>query len=272
MQKYESAVSAYESEEYDQAQRLFIEIRDYLDSADYLNKIGDSFYTTATDLFNSGDYVTCGDYLLLVDTADEWGRYSEAIDLFNQARDIYYNQTAEEAKNICRSQGETEMRSYVSGKKCSILSDADIEQLKNACMISRINLADLNPYISKGVAIDNQVEDNFGNIYEVAMNNDVGTDWGDAYLTYDIGGNYKYLYATIACIHYSGSNFSDGIVKVFGDDRLLWGTNTLGVATKPYEIEVDISGVTDLRIEVYGHYGINSKQGTSMFCTPILTE
>ena len=48
MQKYEAAVSAYEDGEYETAQRLFIEIRDYSDSNEYLNTIGDLLFEAAT--------------------------------------------------------------------------------------------------------------------------------------------------------------------------------------------------------------------------------
>lgn len=43
-----------------------------------------------------------------------------------------------------------------------------------------------------------------------------------------------------------------GYLKIYGDDVLLWEDSSISSSTKPYEMSVDISGVTDLRIEICG--------------------
>ncbi|SEM23014.1 Tetratricopeptide repeat-containing protein [Butyrivibrio sp. ob235] len=271
MQEYENAVNAYESGEYEKAQRLFIEIRDYLDSMDYLNKIGDSFYATATDLFNTGDYSSCGDYLLLIDTADEWGRYSEAADLFNQAKEIYYNQIAEEAKNICRSQGETEMRSFVNGKKCALISDDSISSLLKEGRVEIVSLEKLEPYYKPQVHTYEArgVEDILGNIYDYVLESNHYSD-GDPYdwcWKYAIDGKYRYFRFVVAVEKDYVSNGSYGEIRIFGDGRQLYALEKIGSDTKSFPVEINVEGITDLGVMVGG-------DSHTVFCiaNPVLSE
>ena len=81
----------------------------------------------------------------------------------------------------------------------------------------------------------------------------------DCFCIWDIGGKYKTLTATgIIRAKDKGSKY-EGSYKIYGDGRLLYSKDSIGCMTKPYQITIDISGVTDLKIEMYG----NGNMGTS---------
>lgn len=119
---------------------------------------------------------------------------------------------------------------------------------------ARVSLDDLKAYAQKngGLKSYTNEKDILGNIY----------DW--AFLSYmvkrqsytwDIGRKYTKLYATVAVSAISGHNEREegkGHVYIYGDDRLLFDSGDIAVDMKSYPIEVDISGVTDLKIEMNG--------------------
>ena len=43
-----------------------------------------------------------------------------------------------------------------------------------------------------------------------------------------------------------------GHIRIYGDGRLLFERSNITSNTKPYNIELNISGVTDLKLEMYG--------------------
>ena len=73
--------------------------------------------------------------------------------------------------------------------------------------------------------------------------------------TWDIGRKYSKLNAVVAVSDSSGHYEREegkGHIYIYGDDRLLFDSGNIAVDTKSYPIEVDISGVTDLKIEMCG--------------------
>ena len=42
--------------------------------------------------------------------------------------------------------------------------------------------------------------------------------------------------------------------------------------TKPYNIQIDISGVTDLKIDIDGAGGVDARYGYTMLADPVLSE
>ena len=114
-----------------------------------------------------------------------------------------------------------------------------------------VMLYDLYAY-QGGFSKTPEVTDNMGNEYYKAIR---VSSYGESG-TYDIGGKYTTLSGTIAVTKTSQDNDFDrnkrGYVRVYGDDTLLWEDADLTTETKPYEMSVDITGVTDLRVEIQG--------------------
>lgn len=74
--------------------------------------------------------------------------------------------------------------------------------------------------------------------------------------TYDIGMRYRTLKGIVAVE--KGDQDSDfdrdrcGYIQVYGDGTLLWEDTKINTSSKPYEMSVDISEVTDLKIVMSG--------------------
>lgn len=272
---FAKAQELYNSEEYEKAQKLFIELGDYQDSNSYLSKIGTALYSQAENLYSAGEYVMCGDILQMIDESREWNQYQSAIKLLSAAKDVYISAVSLEAKNICRSQGESEMKSYINGKICSLLTDENASTLKRECIIKRVSMENMDPYAegTYGLGHETSETDTLGNTYAFALRGYMSVRDGGAYEIYNIGKQYKYLCATVAVAKRDHIREDyRGHIRIYGDDRLLWSNDDIMGTTKPYDIQVDIEGVEDLKIEMYGagnmgNYGIHI-----LLCNPTLLE
>ena len=76
---------------------------------------------------------------------------------------------------------------------------------------------------------------------------------GENSCTYALDQPYRYLTGTVAVT--GGASDRCGIIRIYGDGRLLWADENLKSSTAPYEITVDISGVSDLKVEMYAAEG-----------------
>ena len=112
-------------------------------------------------------------------------------------------------------------------------------------------LSFLNPYMgelySPGIA-----SDNMGNSYANCF-----VAYGKKYsATYDIGGSYKNFKATVAVtkadVNTALHPSEYASLRILGDGELLYENNLLGVDTKPFDLDLDITGVIDLTIELEG--------------------
>ncbi len=275
---YEQAKGYYGNGDYEMAQRLFISLGNYEDSAMYLSAIGTSYYEQASNLFNQKEYVQCGEVLQYIDTAEEWTEYALAVELKGVVANTYKESVAIEAKNICRSEGYSAMVVYVNEKICNILSNDEANLLKEECTVKVISLSDLTPYYKtgNGVGIETDGKDTMGNTYSYALEGDESevpwTKFVESSWTYDIGGEYCFLTATVAVENTSGQKFENGKIKIYGDNILLWSDENIGANTKPYPIQVDISGVTDLKFELYGCGTVTTTHGTVLLGNPMLSE
>ncbi len=128
-----------------------------------------------------------------------------------------------------------------------------------------VDLTSLEPYYEGAVTIErNGLTDTLGNRYSSGLRGymapgDPAKYNIDCFSIWDIGGEYRTLTATgIIRRKDKGSRF-EGSYRIYGDGRLLYSRDGIGSMTKPYEIVIDITGVTDLKIEMYG----NGNAGTS---------
>ena len=139
-------------------------------------------------------------------------------------------------------------------------SNAQAEQIDEA-----VDLTSLSPYYEGNVEIERYgLTDTLGNKYKSGLRGymapgDTSKYNIDCYSIWDIGGEYRTLTATgIIRKKDCGSKY-EGSYKIYGDGRLLYSRDGIGSMTKPYQITIDISGVTDLKIEMYG----NGNMGTN---------
>jgi len=273
-ENYEYAIECYDNGDYETAQRLFVELKDYNDTSMYLSTIGDSYYEQATLLFEQNDYVKCGEILSCIDSTEEWTDYSKAIQLMEIVKEVYRENVSNEAKNICRSEGNSSMQEYIDNNICLLLSSDEASILKKECDIEIISFDNLEPYAGTyEYQIGGERTDTMGNTYAYTFRGCSGIKSGH-YLLYDISGRYKYFNATVAVEKQSGGIGEEyvGHIRVYGDDRLLWSDDNIRGTTKPYEIQVDVENVVDLRIELNGDVPFTGPGVIVLLDNPTLSE
>lgn len=148
-----------------------------------------------------------------------------------------------------------------------IAGSVEIQKLKESIKdYNPVSVLDLQPYAIGRCDLDDDTEakDNMGNIYEAAL---VGYYESEAYNVYDIGGKYNILTGTVCITKGSIGTRSTGYIKIYGDDILLWEDNNITANTKPYDISVNVSGVTDLKIEMSGRGKL-----VVMLCNPVIQK
>lgn len=125
-----------------------------------------------------------------------------------------------------------------------------------------VSIYTMEPYLvgDKQLYVNSSVEDTMGNIYEKAYRVASKSDDGELYGVYDISNKYSVLTGVVAVANESKGGEGAGHIRIYGDGVLLWSDTNITSAVKPYEMSVNISGVTDLKIEI-GRGGKESYNG-----------
>ena len=110
-----------------------------------------------------------------------------------------------------------------------------------------VSIFDMEPFTEdKGINIKSSAKDNMGNIYEQAFS-DYPREHDSISQTYDIGKKYNQLTGIVSIA--PGLGYDHIVtVKFYGDGQLLKEIK-MGKAYKPNPFSIDITGVTDLKIE-----------------------
>ena len=250
---YEQARGCYDSGDYETAQRLFMSLGNYEDSATYLSAIGTSYYNYAMDLFNQKQYVQCGDVLKYIDTAEEWSGYNQATELRKNAADAYKVDVEIEAKKISRNEGYLSMSEFVSGKVGGIFTQEMADMVIENSKIEVISFKELEPCATEGDGIyestsEERCTDTYGNVYQFVLCTS-GAPNIERSATYYIDQKYTYLTGTVG-LQTAGSR--NGFIKIYGDGVLLWADELIDEYVIPYKIEVNVTGIEMLKIEMSG--------------------
>lgn len=272
---YEQAKGYYDSGDYEMAQRLFTSLGNYGDSTTYLTSIGNIYYNQANSLYKQGEYVQCGDLLTHIDTMEEWREYALAQDLFTQAKDSYQSIVAKNAKAISRNEDNSAMSTYIDGMVCNLLSTDEANALKENCYVNKVALSTIEPYVGELSAYSQESyrTDTLGNVYSYTLLGASPESRGEQSATYYINNQYTVFGATVAVKKKDSIGENQyGTIRLYGDGRLLWSDEEIKATTKPYSIEVDVSGVTDLKIEMYATGNMGDSGIHILLCDPILYE
>lgn len=275
MQNYSSAVENYEDGDYETAQRLFIDLGEYEDTQVYLDKIGNYYYKLGKKAYDTEDYINCAEYLMKIDTSNEWKQFELALELLNSAKDIYQNTIAQNAVLICRDNDYSAMVDYIDGNQSILLSQDEANEMKAKCKIEKVELKNLDAFeIGHHSVIRDKPEDLLdgkGNQYSWALGWHGWTDAG--YAKYLISGKYKTLEGIVTFSKEGFDNNEYGEIYIYGDDALLWSDSNITIDEVPYNITIDITGVNMLKIQLYAHeYTAAGASPHTMFENPVLSE
>jgi len=107
-----------------------------------------------------------------------------------------------------------------------------------------------NPQGSAKLSVYQNEKDTMGNNYEKSLVYDASWDRAMS-LTYDIEKKYNLL-TGIGAITRNTDVIHSRCIKIYGDGLLLYSKADITYETKPFTISADITGVTDLKIEING--------------------
>ena len=260
-EKYQTAMSYYENKDYVNARTLFIELGEYENSSQMIETINNEIYDKVVNLFEAANYDEATEFAALIDTSGEWSDYTKVTELIANAKSDYLNSFYDEADSIYRESGEDSLEEYVEEKVCAIFSDNDASKLVNEITekYKPIKLTDCNLLFSEnltGIEEEN-VEDIYENLY------DFGIKYYDPYVysysimnyeetfeLYDLGLDYVQLKATLVPYSTGGD---PAAFFIYGDDRCIYSTK-IEELSKPIDIDLDVSGVEELKIAFFGGY------------------
>lgn len=132
--------------------------------------------------------------------------------------------------------------------------DSDLVAEKEAYEIcAPVDLTTLSSYSEYGdVKVFEGRKDTLGNYYKTGFETLHYNYY--SYKVFDIGKQYNTLTA-VGFVRNADKGYSTGSakVKIYGDDKLLF-SKTVTSDMKPFEIELNITGVVDLKIEMMGSF------------------
>lgn len=277
--EYDTAVKLFEEGNYSAAQKGFMSLGNYESTSTYkyLTDIGRVFYDEAMTAYNEGNYIGCAEVIGYIDSEEEWASYNMSLELLEKAKTAYRAPIEEEARRVCRVSGYSAMSSYIDGMICSLLDQSAAGNMKKLCEVKRVEMRTLTPFLQGtfGLGYEETAEDNFGGrwgfSYEGYMDIEDGGAWEVFYLGDD---NFQTLTATVA-VQMPWSSIGEsrvGVIRIYGDDKLLFADTNITARCRPYPIEVNIAGIEELKIECYGDGNMGNTGIHVLLCEPMLIE
>lgn len=215
-----------------------------------------------------------GSLLKKVDSYNASGNYETLIQLVDanvdildgdmQVKTIYENAISQyrdsvllKAEEVFKSEGYEAAISVINKGLSVLLGDTILKEEKDLyATYAPVDLTSLTPYFEGVIdAFTDGIKDTMGNTYRTGMRGYMSTSDSsrfDCFHIWDIGCQYNTLTATGIIREGDKGSRCEGCYRIYGDGILLYERNNIGSTTKPYSIEVDITGVTDLKIEMYG--------------------
>ena len=267
MRAYSDAVDHYKSS-------TFTKADEYISENDYISAV--SVLTTAQNIIGEdaeinkkvqetklaeikhkvAEYEASGDYAEAItyinDNMDVIGVDSEVLFDLSNCEQNYREQIILEAEESYEAEGYEGAISIINSGLAILENDDELLKEKEKYInLEPVLLSALQAYLGElynpGIATDNM-----GNKYENCY---LAFDRTDS-ATYDIGGEYQSLKATVAVtkadINSALYTNNYASIKILGDGKILYENSLIDPATKPFEIDVDITGVIDLEIEMTG--------------------
>ena len=210
------------------------------------------FQETAMSYIEKGDYETAINFI--DSNSEDISSSSDFKMIHDSAIGGYRDQVLAKAEQAFESDGY-QSAVLVINNGLSILPDDDIlqENLEQYYAFAPVDLTSITPYYEGYIDVfTGGATDTLGNHYNTGIRGYMSTSDSNCYCIWDIGEKYNTLTATGIILEADKGSGFEGSYRIYGDDVLLYERTNIGSQTKPYHIEVDITGITDLRIEMYG--------------------
>lgn len=190
--------------------------------------------------FISGGYF----HMHYLEKKSDGSAYEEEIENLQKIN----SQLAKEIEDLQKNSEEEQ-----SIDSTNLPSQSETENMEETtAKVSKVNLAKMD-YFFKDGAIEfwNQPKDNVGTVYRYDGISFIYMIFHDNYISYYLGGEYTeftgvcilgYNYRTTQCEYY---------FEIYGDDKLLYTTDTLKSEKLPTDFSVDITGVEVLKIKLH---------------------
>lgn len=263
---YNNSVSKYKEAAIDKAD-------EYLSSKNYSAAV--SVLTTATRLVGSDKridekLIECNKAEILnqITIYKNEENYEEAIEYINENLDVISNDSnilielseCEDAyRNDIISQAETAFQNdgyekalEIINEGLDVLSDDSklLDKKSTYKMYAPVDLTTLENYAGGGVDRFEGREDTLGNYYKTGFET---IDTNSPSIVFDIGKKYN-LFKAVGFVQNRDKGHSGGArIKIYGDGELLFVKDVTS-DMKPFDIEIDITGVQDLSIEMKGGF------------------
>ena len=257
---YNSALEDYEAGNYETALTTLYTIDPTWSSYAQVEALRD---TTVLDILmnqiqiyeSSGDYVSI---IQLIEASDSGTRENASVKLvYEQAVSNYRDKVVKKAEAALTSEGYGASVEVINQGLSILSNDPTLEAEKERYIsYAPVDLTSLNPYFEGTIDVfTDGISDTMGNHYSSGIRGYMSAsdvDYFDCYNIWDIGGQYDKLTATGIIMEADKGSRCEGSYKIYGDGLLLYEKANIGSQTKPYQIEIDITGVTDLKIEMFG--------------------
>lgn len=265
---------------------------------DALTQYRDIVIAEADSLVNAGDYAGAGDILekaayasgsdfelvkraalMKAQAATMNGDYVSAINLINDKLDVvgtdgevqaalancqqaYKQVIIAQAYDIYNTSGYASALEVINGALTIIPDDSDLLAEKDAYIAcTPVNLKDVVYYDVSRTDWYNPENDILGNHYDNVLGS-YGELYGDEeYIIFDIGQQYNIFGGTFFISEYNKGAYGYVGIRIYGDGALLYQQNGLGSDTKSFDIAVNVTNVTDLKVCLDGTFGLPAQLG-----------
>ena len=213
-------------------------------------------------------------YGLLKQVKEDIGEAEMLTDIEEELNENYKKNISDQIDSAIGDRNIEEAMQIVHSAEAYLPEDEDLLVLEDKIKeYVPVSMSDMEPYAESGISTGENI-DTMGNTYVYAFKGYRDMKDGEAYAIYDISGQYNYFNATVAVR--KKSNGIDkkfiGHIRIYGDDRLLWSDDNITSITKPYDIQVDIKNVEDLKIEMYGAGNLGMSGISVLLGNPTLSK
>ena len=249
------------------------------DDGDINNKLlsinRSEIYATALEYKNNGDYASAITYIN--DHMDVVGSDSDVLLVLSDCENAYRQAVISNAATAYQSNGYQSALAEINAGLAVMPNDSELLNEQAAYLACEpISLFSLEPYTYTGYPSHlTDIADTLGNVYNNAWTDQSWMyDEGGSSVTYNIDRQYNILTGTVVVAKEDKGQSYVACIRIFGDGILLFENMNITSDTKPIKVEIDITNVSDLKIELIscGVFGMTPRAVQAIICDVTLEK